>query len=367
MFIRKEVYKFSKGGTMKKNKDIRVFAIILIISLSVMGSLQMIWAPDLPAQTPKEFYAGKTIEMVFSGGQGGGYHFWSRLVGKYLKKYTGANVVVASKNAAGGTEAVVYTFNSKDSEGLLLCLSRGVSQVVTEALEFPGLNIKYDSSKFNYIGRLTYDVSTLHVNPDKFKGIQDIRAAEKLTFGTDAPFGSVNFHVLLHVEGLGLTQARFVTGYRGGRARLLATMQGEIDGYSASYDSSVNFYKEKQLRPICVQASERYDSAPDLPTIWELGVNKEAERWLKWGEAVDLTGRIIFAPPNISKDKLQFLRDAMDKVVVDPKFLAEVKKAKKTVRYLNHIEIGKVVDQALSLTGEEKKHLKYMLQKKWIK
>jgi tripartite-type tricarboxylate transporter receptor subunit TctC len=205
------------------------------------------------------------------------------------------------------------------------------------------------------------------VNPKKFKGIEDLRKAEKLTFGTDSPFGSVNFHVLLHVEGLGLNQARFVTGYHGGRARLLATMQGEIDGYSASYDSSVNFYKEGQLRPICVQASQRYDSAPNVPSIWELGVRKEAERWLKWGEAVDLTGRTIFAPPNIAKDKLQFLRASMDKVVHDPKFLAEVKKAKKEVRYLNHIEVQKVIDEALSLNAEEKKQLKYMLKEKWIK
>ena len=119
--------------------------------------------------------------------------------------------------------------------------------------------------------------------------------------------------------------------------------------------------------PICVQASKRYDSAPDLPSIWELGVRKEAEKWLRWGESVDLTGRIIFAPPDISKDKLQFLRDSMDKVVKDPKFLAEVKKAKKTVRYLNYIETQKVVDQAISLNAAEKKELQYMLEKKWLK
>jgi tripartite-type tricarboxylate transporter receptor subunit TctC len=352
---------------MKKKRNIYISGITFIISLFVIGTIQLAFVPDLPAETPGKFYKGKTIEFVFSGGQGGGYHFWSRLIGKYLKKYTGANVVVASKNAGGGTEAILYTYNAKGAEGLLMCLSRGPSQVVTEILDFPGFNFKYDSSKFNYLGRITYDVSTLHVSPKRFKNIKDLRAAEKLTFGTDSPFGSVNFHVLLHVEGLGLNQARFVTGYRGGRARLLATIQGEIDGYSASYDSSVNFYKEGQLIPIAAQASKRYDAAPDLPTIWELGVRKEAEKWLKWGESVDLTGRLIFMPPDTPEDRVRFMRNALDKVAADSKFLAEVKKAKKTVRYLNASEIQKVVKDALSLTSAEKKELKYMLQKKWMK
>ncbi|MFC1815612.1 Bug family tripartite tricarboxylate transporter substrate binding protein [Thermodesulfobacteriota bacterium] len=352
---------------MKTKKRIFKFYFIIMLSLILIGSSQLMFAQHSSAQSAKEFYDGKTIELAFSGGLGGGYHFWARLVAKYMKKYTGANVIVASKNAAGGAEAVFHVYNANNSEGLLLALARGPSMVVTEVLDFPNFKVKWDSAKFNYIGRITYDVNCFHVNPKKFKNMNDIRSAPTLLFGTDAPFGSVNFHVIMFVEGLGLDQVKIVPGYQGGRARVLAIAQGEIDGCTASYDSYVENYRQGTLLPLAILAKERMKKAPDLPTIWEVGVQKGKERWIEWSAAVDAVGRLIIAPPDVPRDRVKFLQDAFRKVMHDPKFLAAVKKVDKSAEFLSASETKKLIKFASSLTAEEKKELKYMLQKKWMK
>lgn len=357
---------------MKKRKHRVIVAEVLTLALLAFGVSGVVLTPGPSAAASRAegaaaFFTGKTIEIAYCGSPGGGYHLWSRLVGRYLKKYTGANVVVISKNAAGGAEGIYYTYNRKKSGGLTLCLSRGPSQVLAEVVGFPGLDIRWDSTKFNYIGRVTQDVNTFHVNAKKFKGIDDVRKVKELKIGTDSPFGSPNVHSTLYLEGLGLTNAKVILGYKGTRDRVLAMMQGEIDGCSGSYDSNVKYYEAGQLRPICVLASKRYRNAPNVPTIWELGVVKAAEKWVRWNETIDAVGRPILAPPDVPKSRLKFLQDVFAKVVADPRFVADVKKVQKMVDYLPPSETKKTALRALKLSPDEVRVLIHMFSKKWIK
>jgi len=357
---------------MKRWRHRVIMAAFLTFALLLFGMnvVVLTQSPAAAASSKEEaaaFFQGKTIELVYCGTPGGGYHLWARLIGKYFKKYAGANVVVISKNAAGGAEGIYYTYNIKGSRGLTLLLSRGPSQVLMEAMGFPGFDVRWDSTKFNYIGRITQDVNTFHVNPKKFKGIDDVRKAEELKIGTDSALGSPNVHSTLYLEGLGLTNAKVILGYKGTRERLLAVMQGEIDGSSGSYDSNFRYYKAGQLLPICVLASERYPSAPNVPTIWDLGVIKGAERWIRWSEDIDAVGRPLLAPPAVPKNRVAFLQNVLAKVVADPGFIGEVKKAKLYLDYLPPDKTKKTALNALDLSQDEVRELKHMFSKKWIK
>jgi len=354
----------------KRNRTLvaEVFAVALLAwVVTNAGVVPQLTATASPAESAADYFKGKTIELAYCGSPGGGYHLWSRLIGKYLEKYTGANVVAITKNAAGGAEGIHYTYTIKGKGFFTICLSRGPSQVFTEAMGFPGLDIRWDSRKFNYIGRITQDVNAFHLTPKKFKNIDDLRAAQEVKIGTDSPFGSVNMHSTMYLEGLGLKNAKVILGYRGSRGRALATMQGEIDGCSGSYDSNVRYYEAGQLLPFCVLAKERYEKAPDVPTIWELGVAKEAEKWIRWSEAIDAVGRVILAPPDAPKDRVEFLQNVLAKIAADADFLADVKKAKITVQYLPAVETKKLVLEAVQLSPEEAQELKHIFSKKWIK
>jgi len=114
-------------------------------------------------------------------------------------------------------------------------------------------------------------------------------------------------------------------------------------------------------------ARQRYKKAPNVPTIWELGVRKEAEKWIRWNEAIDAVGRAILAPPDAPKDGVEFLQNVLAKVAANPDFIKDVKKAKKAVDYLPPAETKKLVLEALKLSPDEVDELKHIFSKKWIK
>ncbi|HEU5348476.1 MAG TPA: hypothetical protein VFU63_07665, partial [Ktedonobacterales bacterium] len=53
------------------------------------------------AQTPAQFYKGKTVQIIVPYSPGGGYDQWARLLAPYLQKYLGAGKVEVV-NAPGG-------------------------------------------------------------------------------------------------------------------------------------------------------------------------------------------------------------------------------------------------------------------------
>lgn len=50
----------------------------------------------------EDFYKGRVLKIVVPFAPGGGFDQWARGLAPYLKKYTGANVVVENWEGAGG-------------------------------------------------------------------------------------------------------------------------------------------------------------------------------------------------------------------------------------------------------------------------
>src|SRR3982075_3756075 len=54
--------------------------------------------PPAPAQTPAEFYKGRTIELDIGTSAGGGYDVHSRLLAKHMSKYLPGNPTIVPKH-----------------------------------------------------------------------------------------------------------------------------------------------------------------------------------------------------------------------------------------------------------------------------
>jgi len=201
----------------------------------------------------------------------------------------------------------------------------------------------------------------------KFKTMDDVRADKEFLAGVDSAFATSGARTTIALYALGLPNAKVSYGWTSGAERRLATIRGELDCSSGSYDSLRAYFKSGDMRPLCVISTERIPQAPDVPTIYELGVTKESEKWLEWEINMEKLGRPIVAPPDVPKNRVEFLRATMDKIAADPDYLKAVKKAKRNLMYLSGAETEKLVKKIVNLSPPDVEELKYLLSKKLAK
>ena len=81
----------------------------IFVSLAVVSSAAM-----AQAQTPEEFYKGKTVEIYVGTSPGGGYDLYGRLVARHIGVHIPGKPTVIVKNmpGAGHLKMANYVFNA---------------------------------------------------------------------------------------------------------------------------------------------------------------------------------------------------------------------------------------------------------------
>src|SRR6266446_2702472 len=71
------------------------------------------------AQTPAEFYKGKTVELYIAYSVGGGYDLYARLLARHLGKHIPGNPLVVPKNmeGAGGLRLANWLYQAAPKDG----------------------------------------------------------------------------------------------------------------------------------------------------------------------------------------------------------------------------------------------------------
>ena len=74
------------------------------------------------AETPAEFYKGRTINIIVGFGPGGGYDLYARALGRYIGQHLPGNPAVAVQNmdGAGSVRAANYVFASAPRDGSVI-------------------------------------------------------------------------------------------------------------------------------------------------------------------------------------------------------------------------------------------------------
>src|SRR5690242_15380415 len=117
---------------------------------AVLAAL-MIWAAPAGAQSPAEFYKGRTVTVVVSTSTGGGYDAMARAISRHIGKHIPGNPGVAVRNmpGAGGILAVNWLYNLAEKDGTVLGLVQNGTPL--EPL-FGTKEARYDAPKFNWLG-----------------------------------------------------------------------------------------------------------------------------------------------------------------------------------------------------------------------
>ncbi len=303
-----------------------------------------------------QFYAGKQIKITIGFGFGGTYGKYSRMFAEHLGKYIAGNpkLIVQSMPGAGGIKAMNYAANVMPKDGLNLFVP--LDSGVLAQLIFSG-KVKYDMSKFNYLGTANQTNVIVVLRTDT--GITDWKQLKnkQVIMGATGR-GSTAFLIPNLTNGLTGTKMKVISGYKGSSKTGLAVEQGEVNGAAFNW----LFWKSKYER--WFKASPPFARAilqvghfkdPDLPNVPMLRdqVTGEARQIVQFVGALGLIGRGLAAPAGTPPARIAELRAAFAKMVSDPKFIADTTKRKLRVIAASGATVQKVVSDTLAKASPE--------------
>lgn len=284
------------------------------------------------AQTPEQFYAGKTITVYVGLSPGGGYDANARLVAKYIGKYIPGHPEVVVKNmpGAGGLVMTNYIANVAPKDGLHIgAPQRGVP---FEPLLGDASHTKFDTLKLNWLGSVNADTSVAVVT--KQSGVtkwQDLLDKQVTVAGTGVGTESVTVpYILRSILGF---KYKVIAGYPGGSEMNLAMQRGEVDGRGTfSWTSLKPHYKawvgSGDMTVLYQMGLQKHKDLQNVPLVLDLAKTDEQKKMLKVQFTAFQIGRPLFVAEGVPADRVQALRRAFDAAMKDKDLLADAEKQK---------------------------------------
>ena len=304
----------------------------MISTLVVLATL--VWSSTVFAQTP--FYQGKTISIAAGTKAGDVYDLYPRLLAEYMPKHIpgSPNIIVQNVPGAASLIAANQVYNTAKPDGLTLA-------AIYPALYFDQLikrpEVKYDWAKWQWLGSPVKSNQLLYMRADTpYKSMDDIRKAATAPKCGSTGIASAGYYIPKLLEEVLNGKIDIVSGYVSGQDIDLAVERGELQCRAftiTAYYAREPFisWRKRNFTNVLVQTGSQRDARiKETPTIYELmdkAKTSGAGRTLaKVILASGDLGRPIVAPPGVPADRIKILRDAFDKTLADPAFLAEAER-----------------------------------------
>lgn len=281
------------------------------------------------AQSPAEFYRGKTVTLIVSSATGGGYDTLARVIVNHLGRHIPGNpqVIVRNMAGAGGIVATNHLYNVAAKDGTVI---GGVQNNTPFEPLFGTKAANYDPLKFNWLGTPSFEVAIAtvwHTTP--VNRWEDTRTRE-ITMGSSGVNSTPSFYGRLLIETLGMKQ-RIIVGYQSQTHAFLAMERGEIDGYPSVFYNSLmatkpTWYRDKMIKLLVQMGLEREPAIPEVPFVLDLVTNPDDRLLLTAAFAPLQSGRPYLLPPGVPADRVAAMQKAFIDTFKDPDFVAEANK-----------------------------------------
>jgi len=320
------------------------------------------------AQSPADFYKGKTVEFYIGYSVGGGYDLYARTIARHIGKHIPGNPTVVPKNmeGAGSLRLANWLFRVGAKDGSVIgTIGRGTA--FDPILGQQGA--QFDGTKFTWLGSANNEVSVC-VSWNATSGIakfEDLLSKEMTVGGTSSSADTDQFPRIMN--GVLGTKMRIVSGYPGGNDVVLAMERGEVKGRCGwSWSSVVSTHRvwldEKKMTVLAQLALQKHPDLPDVPLIIDLAKTDEQKQILKLIFARQVMGRPYLAPPGIPADRAAALRQAFMDTMTDKDFLADAEKAQLEITPVDGATIQKLVAEVYQTPPEVAKKAAELLNAK---
>jgi tripartite-type tricarboxylate transporter receptor subunit TctC len=303
-------------------------------------------APAASAQSPAEFYKGRTVDIYVGYSVGGAYDLYARVIARHLGKHIPGNPTIVPKNmeGAGSLRLANWLYNVGPKDGTALAtIGRGTA--FDPLLGSKGAQFQAD--RFTWIGSANNEVSVCVAW--KGSGITrfaDLLTKELIVGGTGQAADTDQFPRILN--GVLGTKFKVVSGYPGGNEVTLAMERGEVKGRCGwSWSSVLSTHKrwidDKSITVLVQLSLNKHPDLPDVPLVMDFARSEDQQQMFKLIFARQVMGRPYLAPPGVPADRAEALRKAFMDTMQDPEFLAEAEKTQLEITPVSGPEVEKLV------------------------
>lgn len=283
------------------------------------------------AQAIADHFRGKTVKILVPSSPGGDRGLYPTVFAPFFSKHIPGNPVVLPvfMPGAGGSVALNNAYNVAAPDGLTL-VTPLVAVVTSQAVGED--TVKYDVSKFNWIGRIS-DATRVLLMASKvgartmpeLRGKPVIAAASSRTSETYLMPAFMN-------KILG-TKFKIVSGYQSAGKRNLAIENGEVEAAITTWNDVRTFHldwiKDGGIMRLIVQiALAKHPELPNLPLLLDYAQNPADHDLLEFMSASSQMGQSYATSPGVPAPVVDVLRRAFDATMKDPAYIEKMKTAK---------------------------------------
>jgi len=333
---------FHRGARLPKAC---LFACLAWISAGLLTS-------PASAQSPADFFRGKTVSLLIGFGPGGEDDLWARLVARHMITHMpgNPNIVPVHMPGSGGLLVANRLYNTAPKDGTTLgIINRGIA---FEPL-LRGQGTQFDPLKINYPVSPGRDTTVSAARKDAaVPRRQDLYNKELTVGGTGSGADTAVYPEFLAAL-LGM-KFKLVKGYQGSHEIQLAMERGEVQGICLNYDSLSrgNLARAGGLNVLLQAALKADPRIKDVPMVIDAVRAPDDRRALELFFARAAMGRPFVAPPGVPADRLAALRTAVDAAIADPAFLDDARKQNLTVVPVAAREMTEIVSNAYKAPPE---------------
>jgi tripartite-type tricarboxylate transporter receptor subunit TctC len=294
------------------------------------------------------FYKGRAMTMVISVVGGEGFGIGGRLIAQHMGRHLPGNPTIVPKYMPGAGHVIAANFLANEAPRDGSTVGTVAPNIILHQL-LDGRGARYDIARFNWLGASEYGNQAVYAwHASGLKSLTDTMKREVLAGGTGAGSFTVLYPTLMN-NLLG-TRFKLVAGYKTTREIDLAMQRGEVEVRAGQSLTSLKAYNGEWLRDgrinILAQVGrERDREFPAVPVLTEFARTEAARRVLELFEVQLTVGRPFLTPPEVPAERLAALRQAFERTMMDPAFLADAARAGMDTRVLDAATVTDIVQR----------------------
>ena len=328
--------------------------------LKNIASMAVVLLLALPGWAQSPYYEGKTVVIII-GAKSGSLATAAQIVAQNLGKHIPGKPAVILQHMPGAAHilATNHVFNLAKPDGLTI-LANNPSVAIAQLSKVE--TVRFDMRKFHWLGSTGADGIALAVRTDlPYKTFDDLRKADKeIIAGTTGPGSNAHDFPLMLKEFAG-AKLKLVSGYPANSDILLALERKEVDSWSA-FGTTVKLAVDRGVVRPLVRGRAARPGFEKLPVDEDLATSKLGKALMAIRGIPAGVGRAFAVAPGTPMDKVKILQEALAKVIQDPEFQAQAKKAKIHMDYISGNEVSKdftaLMDQPPDVLKEMGKYIK---------
>ncbi|ASN06263.1 tripartite tricarboxylate transporter substrate binding protein [Virgibacillus necropolis] len=321
----------------------KIFSFIFIVVMATLvlagcsSNSQSTSGEAADEQNSSSDFPNKPINMIVAYSAGGGTDTSARTLQPFLEDELGVTVNVINKPGGAGWVGWMELANAKPDGYTIGYLN---SPNIASGLVNPTMERSIGLGDFVTLGNQVADPGAIAIrkDEDRFKNFKELIAyAKKHEVTTTATGVAGDSHLItLKLNKMLGTKFRPVQFDSTANSRS-AFLGGHVDVLVTSVGEAYTLHENKQLKMVAVTAEERSPFVPDVPTTEEAGFEP----------VISMSTRGLAAPKGLDPEKVEILRDALEKAIKNEKHVKKMKELGTAVLYKSGEEYMELLQKDL--------------------